>query len=149
MLMTSNPLHYYPKYETARKNNFEVNGSFKFHFCIETIRNYSRCLNNHIIPCLSPNKVENSLLQKCSHIASCWIQEYFHTKNISDPKCAQLKIWQLITPTGALYFTIRHCTMHMRSFLLMQLTRHNSLNITQNYATQCNLWHYLGKPHQG
>ena len=104
ILMTSNLLHYYPKYETARKGNLEVNGPFKFHFCIETIRNYSRCLNNHIIPCLSPNKVENSLLQKCSHIASCCFQEYFHTKNILDTKCAQLNIWQLITSTGALYF---------------------------------------------
>ena len=31
---------------------------------VESIWNYSQCLNNHIIPCLSSNKVENSLLQK-------------------------------------------------------------------------------------
>ena len=134
ILMTSNLLHYYPKYETARKGNLEVNGPFKFHFCIETIRNYSRCLNNHIIPCLSPNKVENSLLQKCSHIASCWIVEHFYKKKIGLKMCWTQHLETYYDRTSLLHHSPSH-NAQPPFMQLSQLTCHNSLNIMQHNAT--------------
>ena len=65
---------------------------FPQYFWIETIWNYSQCLNNHIIPCLSPNKVENSLLQKCFSYC-CFFQEYFHNKRYRTTKKILCLIW--------------------------------------------------------